>query len=65
MLGGLLTNEKEEYTNRHPVDIFAGYPVIFNIQPDIRQYNLLYLTSKTPLNKQTKAQFLNFLVLNQ
>ena len=30
----------------------AGYPAIFNIRPDIRQFNLLYLTTKITLHKR-------------
>ncbi len=32
-------------------------PDIVMIRPDIRQFNLLYLTTKIPLNKYTKAQW--------
>ena len=33
------------------------------IRQDVRQSNLLQITTKIPLNKQTKAKFLKFLVL--
>ena len=37
---------------------------IFNIRPDIRQYNLLYFTTRIPVHKQSQALILKSLVLN-
>ncbi len=35
------------------------------VEQDIRQFNLLYLTTKITFNKETKAKFLIFLVPKQ
>ncbi len=38
-----------------PFLISSRIPDIETIRPDIRQFNLLYLTKKITLNKQTKS----------